>query len=595
MSGSEGRPPDSATPGEAAVHVEQAKTSAIRRHSAISAASNYGGQLINLGVWFLLTPFMILRLGTTQYGLWVLVASFVAYGNLASLGISSAIVKYVAEYRARGESDTASELIATALAIYVVLGLAMVVVALIISPIVPHVLKVPVDQRGTTSLLVIVTAAGVAVQLPASAAASVLSGIGRFDLMNLIGSLAMLTLGASFVVTLELGGNVVALSAITIPIAITFLVPTVWIIRRAAPDLRFGFRGAKRSEVRRVALFSSALFGIQVAGVVKLQSDEIVIGSALPVRFVSPYSLARRISGLPGSLAYQLVQVILPLASRLHAEGDMGRLRAVMLSGLRLTTAAFSVIGCPLIIFAAPFLRAWVGQKFASAAEITVLLTVAALMQVMMLPVSAALQGMARHRPLVIFALAGASLNLALSIVLVGPVGVRGVALGTLIATALEVTVVMVYASRVVTVSAREILGRALLPALGPAIPMMGALALIRYTIGPSTIPQIALAGLTGAVVYFAFYLAMPAAAEERAVAGFLLARVWRLGRRRGRAGASGIDGNVSGLGGDAPQPRADRRIDREVEATLVRDVRVGVEGDVGDREAVGDEEGPIP
>ena len=572
--------------------VEQDKTAAIRRHAAISAASNYGGQIINLGVWFLLTPFMIPRMGQTQYGLWVLVASFVAYGNLASLGISSAIVKYVAEYRARGESETASELIATALSIYLVLGLVMVAVAVIIAPLVPHILKVPVDQRGTTSLLVIVTAIGVAVQLPASAAASVLSGIGRFDMMNLIGSLAMLTLGVSFVVVLELGGNVVVLSAVTIPIALTFLIPTVWIIRRVAPDLRFGLRGAKRSEVKRVALFSSALFGIQVAGVVKLQSDEIVIGSALAVRNVSPYSVARRISGLPGSLAYQLVQVVLPLASRLHAEGDLGRLREVMLSGLRITTAAFSVIGGPLIIFAAPFLNAWVGPKFASAAEITVLLTCAALMQVMMLPVSGALQGMARHRPLVIFALAGAALNLGLSITLVGPLGVRGVALGTLVATGLEEAVVLVYASRVIGVGLPTVAGRALIPALAPAIPMMGVLAAIRYTIAPSTILEIALCGLVGAVVYFAFYLAMPATGDERAMAVGVVRFARRLGRRLARR--SGVDRHMTGLGGDALQPGADRREAREVEAALVRDVRVGEEGDVGDREAIRDEEGPV-
>src|SRR5579862_7817691 len=109
----------------AAMAVEEQKNAAIRRHVALSTASNYAGQVINLGVWFLLTPFMIPRLGHTQYGLWVLVASFVAYGTLANLGIGSAIVKYVAEYRAKGESETASDLIATSLAIYCVIGLVL--------------------------------------------------------------------------------------------------------------------------------------------------------------------------------------------------------------------------------------------------------------------------------------------------------------------------------------------------------------------------------------------------------------------------------------------------------------------------------------
>ena len=43
-------------------------------------------------------------------------------------------------------------------------------------------------------------------------------------------------------------------------------------------------------------------------------------------------------------------------------------------------------------------------------------------------------------------------------------------------------------------------------------------------------------------------------------------------------------------LGGDALEPRNDERELREVEATLVRDVGVGVEGDVGERQRVADE-----
>src|SRR3546814_20933713 len=46
----------------------------------------------------------------------------------------------------------------------------------------------------------------------------------------------------------------------------------------------------------------------------------------------------------------------------------------------------------------------------------------------------------------------------------------------------------------------------------------------------------------------------------------------------------------MSRLGGDAVQPCADRRVVRQIVAALVRHMRVGVEGDVGDRAAVDDE-----
>jgi O-antigen/teichoic acid export membrane protein len=498
--------------------VEPEKNAAIRRQVALSTASNYAGRLVTLTVWFVLTPIIVSHLGSTNYGLWALVASFVAYGNLADLGIASAIVKYVAEYRAHGDSKTASELVATALLLYCGLGVLVLAVGAILAPLVPHIIDVPARERGTASWLVVITAVGVAVQLPSNCATAVLRGLNRFDLMNLIVSLAMLALATSIIVILALGGGVLAITAVVIPLTLLWLVPTIWLIHRTAPDLRFGFRGAKRIHARRVLLFSSALFGIQVAQVLKLQSDEIVIGASLPVRNVSPYSIARKLSSLPGQLTDQFVFVLLPLASRLHAEGDAPLLREIYLSGIRVTLALFSIVGGALIIFARPFLVAWVPQA-ASSADIVVLLTVAGLLEALMSPVSQALQGMNRHRPLVVFALGSAALNLGLSIALVGSLGVRGVAIGTLVATSVEAAITLPFGARVLGVRLSDVARRILLPGIVPLIPAVAVLVVLHAALAPTTIPTIALSSLAGAIVYSATYLSLPETASERALA----------------------------------------------------------------------------
>ena len=252
---------------------------------------------------------------------------------------------------------------------------------------------------------------------------------------------------------LALHGKVIAITALAIPVTVVWLIPTIWLIHRSAPELRFGFRGASRAHARQVLLFGSALFGIQSAAVVKLQSDEIVIGAALPVSNISPYAVARRLSTLPGQLTSQFVLVLLPIASRLHAEGEAGLLRQIYLTGLRLTLALFAIVGGALIIFAKPFLLAW-APSVAGSADIVVLLTFAAVLEALISPVSQALQGMNRHRPLVVFSLGSAALNLALSIALVGPLGVRGVAIGTLVATFLEALVTLPFGARVLGVAA---------------------------------------------------------------------------------------------------------------------------------------------
>ena len=148
--------------------VEPRKNEGISRQVALSTASNYAGRILNLGVWFGLTPLILHYLGSTQYGLWALVASFVAYGNLADIGVGAALTKYVAEFRARDDSEMASQLIATSLWMYCVLGFLVIAIFAILAPFVPDLINVPAGQRGTASWLVVITALGVAVQLPAT-------------------------------------------------------------------------------------------------------------------------------------------------------------------------------------------------------------------------------------------------------------------------------------------------------------------------------------------------------------------------------------------------------------------------------------------
>jgi O-antigen/teichoic acid export membrane protein len=56
---------------------------------------------------FVLTPLILRRMGTDQYGIWVFLSIFSANGyfSLLDMGMQGSAVKYVAEYHARGEKD----------------------------------------------------------------------------------------------------------------------------------------------------------------------------------------------------------------------------------------------------------------------------------------------------------------------------------------------------------------------------------------------------------------------------------------------------------------------------------------------------------
>jgi peptidoglycan biosynthesis protein MviN/MurJ (putative lipid II flippase) len=116
-----------------------------------------------------------------------------------------------------------------------------------------------------------------------------------------------------------------------------------------------------------------------------------------------------------------------------------------------------------------------------------------------------------------VFSAGSALANLGLSIALVRPFGVTGVALGTLIATSAEMFFfVFPFALRVAGIDARTALEQVLLPTLVPAVPATLALYALREALAPTSLFSVALIGFAGALVYLVTYLLFEASRPER-------------------------------------------------------------------------------
>jgi O-antigen/teichoic acid export membrane protein len=484
-----------------------------------SVISNYVGRFIGMGIWFLLTPFILNQLEPTLYGLWVLVGSVMAYGSLLDFGISSTLAKYVAEYRAKGQAEDAQSLIGTALVIYLILGILIIVAAIILAPFFSRIFNVPAENRSTAMWLVMLAGLGTGSALLSNSTTAVLRGLQRYDLLNLIGVISTLLLAGATVLVLVLGGGVIGIAATGVAVNSLMLIPTIWIIHQIAPDLRFGLVGASGRMFRAVTSFSSSIFMLHVGGHLSVKTDEIVVGAFLPVSAVTPYNLARRLSSLPQMLTDQFLTLLLPLASKLHAENNLSRLRSVYIISTRLTLAIFLPAGLGLVFLAGPFLEIWIGPEYSGYVHLVLILSLASLIDTCTWPAGAVLQGMGLPRFSGLMSIISGSANLVLSLILVRRLGLTGVALGTLIPTAIVcLGFVIPYAARMIGVRFQEVIVHILLPAFLPVVPAGIGMYLLRDVVKPTSIILILLLGATGLLIYLAIYLCMRANEFERGI-----------------------------------------------------------------------------
>jgi O-antigen/teichoic acid export membrane protein len=290
-------------------------------------------------------------------------------------------------------------------------------------------------------------------------------------------------------------------------------------IKRIAPEIRFGWRGTRLSLVRQVLTFSSSLFLSDAAARLQTKTDEIVIGIFLLVNAVTPYALARRLSEIGQLLTEQFLKVLLPLASELNASNDPLRLRWLYIASTRMTLAIFLPIGAILIVLARQVLTVWVGAAYADYADLVVILTISSLISTSQWPAGSILQGMGRPWLLAIAGLCSGLVNLGLSIVLVRPFGITGVALGTLIPTTVEcLGFVLPFTLRVMGVRPLQALREILIPALLPAVPMVVSLYALQQAIEPSSLFTLAMVSSIGLFVYLIGYFSIADNTIERQI-----------------------------------------------------------------------------
>jgi O-antigen/teichoic acid export membrane protein len=495
-----------------------AKDSAIFRRVFRNTASNYADIIITLAARFFLTPLILHELGATIFGLWVLVASLMDYGRLFDFGISGALTKFVAEDQVTDNVDRSRRLISASLFLYTLLGVSLIAIISGTAPLLTELIHVPAAEHREATRFLILMGVWVGLSLPCSTTSAVLRGLQRFDAINLIDIIIGTILPAvAIVVVLLMGGGLVSLVLVNIVTVLVVQIPSIFLINRFAPELRFGWHGIDRQSIRTVLTFGSWIFIGQTATRLNTKTDTIVIGAVLSLGAVTPYSLALRLTEVGRVLVTQFLQVLLPVASELHAERDWKRLKALYITSTRLVLAISIPIGGAFVALAGQFLALWVGPAYESYSYLVTILMLAVVISLSQWPAASVFQGMNRYGLLALIALTSGLVNLGLSIILGMRYGLIGVALGTLIPTAIEnFGFILPYSMHVLEVSVSDVIRRIVLPTFLPAVPAAIFLYLSVQALSPRSLIEITVIAATSTMLYVAGYLGFGASRGER-------------------------------------------------------------------------------
>jgi O-antigen/teichoic acid export membrane protein len=429
--------------------VQNSSTSKIARNSA----SNVIRGAVNFPITLALTPFVFRHLGPRDFGIWSMLYALVQSAVVFDMGLSASLVRFVAFLNARQQFSDLSHVVSTAFVSYGVLSATLLLgIGLSARSIVLHLFKISDGTLGKFTVIVMLAALALAMQLLAAVFLAFLQGLQRIDLANGVSifvALANFTLALGALLE---GRSLMGLMITHVLSAALGLVAAIAIAISVCPSVKWRPSLARLDKLREIMPLSVAIQFLNLQTLIFTQFDKFALSGILGPVSAGYYEIASRPLTAIRNIPLTIVQPVTPAVAEMQADGRraaINQLFAVL--NKYVTVMAATVFG--LILFLpAPLIRLWFGRRPISNIDI-VIHTMQALAITYFINLLGSIStymavglgesGCIRH-----YAILSSSLHVILGLWMIHSLGYIGAPLAILIATTLSVAYLRIRFSR---------------------------------------------------------------------------------------------------------------------------------------------------
>ena len=382
-------------------------------------------------------PLTVRYLGAEEYGIWVTITGSVAMLNALDLGMANTLTNRIAEAISQGDEALAQRYYATAFWLTAAVSLGL---AALLYVVLHHVNWLSLFHLHDSAL------ATAAAQCVAIACISTLVGLPLNLVSRVLGGYQQLHIANYFIMVNSVltllavvGGILMNFSLVHLMLCycvcvnVGLLGLNLWFATVRSPALKPLPWKIRRSAVGSLFGQGSLFFLIQIANIIVFNSDNLVITHYLGADKVTPYSVAWRLVTYATLLQQLVMPAAWPALSDAYHRGDANWVRATYRSLTRKSLSAVCACAVLIGLFGRTLVRLWVGPAAVPDWTLLWLMAFWAVLVSVTSNQALLLAAVGRLRLETFLALAAATVNLVLSIVLVQRLGATGVILATIL------------------------------------------------------------------------------------------------------------------------------------------------------------------
>lgn len=410
------------------------------RRASLTILSLTASRGVGVIVRIVSVPLALTLLGTERYGVWLTIGSLLAWFSLGDLGISTGLLNPLSVALAKREIGHARQLVSSAFffLLAVALILLLLVVGLVIAIPPERVFNVSAPFGSEVQVAFLLQGIFVAMAFPLGIAMIVLRAQQReYVGVNVQIITQFIGLGLLFLMTWT-GSSLGAFTlAILGPSFAASVAVAIWLFFKKNSFLRPKLSLLSREAFRIVGSQGIMFFVAYIGGMVIMQTDNLVItyflGPSLVPTYAVPYQLLFNAFMLIGFWMQSLWPAFTEALAKNDIEWIINTYRRMAL----LSVGVMAVISVSFGIWGRPLVQIWTRGSVQPPSALLWVMSAYFLLWTWAGVNATLIKALGGVRLVMLGTLASASLNIVATIILVRPLGVVGVTLGSLTASVL--------------------------------------------------------------------------------------------------------------------------------------------------------------
>ncbi len=339
-----------------------------------SAIISYISIFLNIIISFFYTPWMMHKIGVSDYGLYHLVIAFVSY-FIMDFGLNSSVTRFIAKYRAEDNYLKIRQILGLTLKVFIAIDLVILITLFIcyffIGSIFGGLTPEEIEKVKVLFVIAGVFSALTFVLKPLDGALNAFELFVPNKIIDLVQRVGVVLL---VIACLLLGGNVYHLVLINCAGAFVCSL-TKYIVFSKKTQLSIAWSYNSKNDLKEIFSFSGWIFLQSLAMRFRLTFIPTILGILSNSAQIAVFSLGATLESLIWSLSAALNGLFLPKVSKMSYDGNREVLQQLLIKVGRIQLIIIFLIYSGFVTIGAPFIELWAGNEFGDVYYIVLALT----------------------------------------------------------------------------------------------------------------------------------------------------------------------------------------------------------------------------